>query len=1165
MATDFVHLHVHTEFSLLDGLSKISKLLIRAKEHGQKSLAITDHGAMYGAIEFYKKAQKEEIKPIIGCEIYTSAHSHTEKVRQDAFHLLLLCKDKEGYENLMKIVTIGLTKGFYYKPRVDKEILNKYHQGLIVTTGCPAGRVQKLLMDESYEAGKRELIALQQIFGKENTYIELQRHHLDIYAGKPDVPSKVKEDLIDFQQKINKVELDLIKLSRDQGIPLVATNDVHYVDIDDAAAQDAIVCVQTGKLVSDITRLRYIDTPDFYLKSTEEMAKIYSDLPEAISNTVSLADKVNLEIKIGSWYFPRFEIPSGKTASEVLRDQSYQGAQKKFPIINDEITKRLDYELDIIDQKGYSPYFLIYADLVNHCNEDGIYTNTRGSAAGSLVSYCCGITTVDPLRFNLPFERFLNPFRPSLPDIDLDISDDRRDDLIEYIKKKYGEEKVGQVCTFGTMKARAAVRDVGRVLGIPYSKVDRIAKIIPPPKQGFPMPLSKALKITPDLDKIYREDPEVKHLIDLSQKVENNTRHISVHAAAVVISPDELTKFTPLQQEPGGGDKIITQYEMHACEDVGLVKLDILGIRNLSILADALRLVKKLRGKSIAKDDIPLDDSKTFELLSQGETFGVFQLGSAGMTHYLIELRPERIEDIMQMVALYRPGPMSFIPEYIKRKHDPSTIQYLDPRMEKFLKTSYGILVYQDDVIYCALELAGYNWGEADKFRKAIGKKIPEEMQAQKDRFINGCIEGGMKQSIAQDLFAQIETFAAYGFNKAHAASYGIVAFWTAYVKAHYPVEYMTSLMSAEAEYTDKLSEAIAECERLGIRVLLPDVNESLSDFTAVDISKDKWAVQGRAREEGKAIRFGLNAIKNVGAAAIGAILTVRKNGSFKSLTDFMLRVDQSKVNKKVLESLIKAGAFDHFGKRSALLEAIQGIKERINKHIKNKSGNQTGLFDSDSSAAAIEITDNLPDLPELPSATLLAYEKALLGFYITDHPARNIARSVASKITHKINQIDKVRHQNQTVTVAGLINSIRLVNTKKNNSRMAFVTLEDETGIIDLVIFPKSYEQYEELLISGKGVLVGGKVDNRDDRLSIIVDSIKPVIISTGPDREIYIPRGTAKEILEKISILLKASPGEERVVIVIPNGGEPKKIPLNFTIKFDERLDSQLKALLD
>ncbi len=1168
--TNFAHLHVHSEYSLLDGLSKIKKLVNRAKEYGQTALALTDHGGMYGCIEFYKEALKQEIKPILGCELYLAAESRLDKKRQDAFHLLLLATNNEGYENLMKIVTIGQTEGFYYKPRIDKEVLSKYHQGIAVTTACPAGRVQRLLLSDGYAAAKKELKELEQIFGSDKTFIELQRHPYDQFAKAKGLPEAIKNELLTHHDECQQGEEGLIKLSRDLGLPLIATNDTHYVDKEDAPAQDAIVCIQTGKQIADVNRLRYIDAPDYYLKSTDEMKEQFTDLPEAIDNTNLIADMTDIKITLGQWYFPPFDLPKGKTAGEALHDMAYAGAHQFYGKALDEvITKRLDYELEVIEKKGYSPYFLLFNQIITHTNEVGIYTNTRGSAAGSLVSYCCGITTVDPIKFNLPFERFLNPFRPSPPDIDLDISDDRRDDLITWLKQTYGEDRVAQICTFGTMKARAAVRDVGRVLGMPYSNVDHISKMVPEGSQGFPMTLKKALEITPELKKLKEEDAEIKTLLDLAQKIEGNKRHISVHAAAVVIAPAALTNYTPLQLEPGGGDKVITQYEMHACEDVGLIKLDILGIRNLSILANAITLIKDTLGVDIKIKEVALDDKKTFEMLAAGHTFGVFQLASAGMTKYLVDLKPTRIDDLMAMVALYRPGPMGSIPEYIARKQNPKLIKYFDPRMEKFLDTSYGILTYQDDVLYTAINLAGYNWEEADKFRKAIGKKIPAEMEQQHSKFVDGCVANGMPKEKAEDLFKQIETFAAYGFNKAHAASYGIVSYWTGYVKANYPVEYMTSLLTAEAGNTDKLTEAIAETGNLGIRILPPDINESNTGFTVVPLPKDQWLKTGRAREAGKAIRFGLSAIKNVGTSAIAAILKAREDGPFASLTDFMHRVDLQKVNKRVLESLIGAGALDRFGKRSQLYAAYNEIRDKAAAKGKEKSTGQGGLFDGmTKEESGRTLKDNLPDIPEMPMAELLKTEKVLLGFYLTDHPVKNAIKVVAHRVTHKVSQLDPNYHVGQNVTLAGILASVRAINTKKNNSRMAFASLEDDTAAIELVVFPKLYADTTDLWEVDKALLITGRIDKREDKLSVIVEKAEPIDVNAqAPESdtfEIDIPRGTPKDTLVEINALLKKNPGSDTVTIVIPNGGEPKRITLPFTVKYNQVLVSKVNRLL-
>jgi len=1386
----FVHLHVHSEYSLLDGLSKIKGLIKKTKEHGSPALALTDHGVMYGAIDFYKKATEEGIKPIIGCEIYMSAEDHREKKRHDAFHLTVWAKDLEGYQNLMKLASIAQIDGFYYRPRIDMQLLAKHAKGLMASTGCPAGLVGRRLINESYESALNTAKEFSQVFGTGNFYVELQRHPWQKFAEAQGVPAKVREELKERAKESVKLEEGLIKISRDLGLPIIATNDVHYIEKEDAVAQDAIVCIQTGKVIADTERMRYVDTPDYYLKTPEEMVESFLDLPEAIENTVKLADKVDLQIKLGEWYFPEFELPDNKSAGEVLREMAYSGAKEKFGEVTKEISERLDYELKIIDDRGYSPYFLIYADMTEYAAKAGIYVNTRGSAAGSLVSFCCGITVVDPLRYHLPFERFLNPFRPSPPDIDLDISDDRREDMIQYLKDKYGEEKVAQICTFGTMQARAAVRDVGRVLGMPYSQPDRIAKLIPQGSQGFPMFLDRALKESKELKEVYDSEEETRRLIDLAKKIEGNARHVSVHAAAVVVAPDDLTKFSPLQREPGGGDKIITQYEMHACEDVGLIKLDILGIRNLSIMANAIRIIKKLRGEVIDIHKIPMDDEKTFKMLAEGKTFGVFQMASSGMTKHLVELRPERVEDLMQMVALYRPGPMAFIPEYIKRKHNPKLVKYDDPRMEEFLKSSYGIIVYQDDVIFMALKLAGYDWGEADKFRKAIGKKIPEEMAKQKDKFIDGCVAGGMSLKLAKELFAKIETFAAYGFNKcvtgdtyvyhgfngervrvkdlysrkiketgvvwgldgddrlcgqevksvhengvkqiweiklrsgkrlrvtgnhpvrtfdgwqeaaklaigervavvkkmglgkvsgvldhpsilhqkqenklkvstldtipigvlrlireemkekgfgieemvsqtglskrlfsddrrkrgytreiltkinkvlesetlkrlieadvfwdevvevekqgkemtydltltgehnflandvvvhnSHAASYGMVSYWTAYLKANYPVEYMTALLTAEAGNTDKLVEAIAECDRMGITILAPDINESLTGFTIVE------------QDGEQVIRFGLGAIKNVGEAAVGAILEERDKLKFTSLADFCSRVDARKVNKKVIESLIKAGAFDAFGNRAALIAGVDEIRNKAASMQKKKSEGQDSLFgDVEAESDPMRLADSLPEVAEWPLRDKLKFEKELLGFYLSDNPVKSIMARVARRVTHRINQLDPEHHIGQTVTLGGMVIKVRQVVTKKNNDLMAFVRLEDDTSVVDGVVFPKLYAETKELWEEDKPVLVTGKVDYREETINLVINEVEYVDVSKEEKevKEIEIPRGTDKEVLMMISKLLKENPGDDRVRVVVPNGGGPKIIDLPYGVDFSDEVREQVAKLL-
>jgi DNA polymerase-3 subunit alpha len=1154
MKDKFVHLHVHTEYSLLDGLSRIKNLVSTVKEMGMDSVAISDHGVLYGAIEFYKKAKEAEIKPIIGMEGYiTESIKPSEGTKGNTYHLLLLAKDKKGYENLMEISSIAHIEGFYYKPRFDKEILAKFKEGLIVSSGCMQGEIASYLKEGNYEKARETANWYLDIFG-DDYYLEIQRHNFRNYlslATDPEIKRAVEESA-KVEEIVNE---GIVKLSRDLGIPILATNDVHYIRKEDAVAQDALVCISTGKTVDDKKRLRYVDTPDFYLKGVEEMKNLFSDLPDAIENTVKVAEKCNLEIEIGKWYFPQFPVPNGLTAEEQLRKLCHEKINDRIEDVNQEVKDRLEYELDIIIKKGYAPYFLIVADMVNWANEKGIVTNTRGSAAGSLVSYVLGITTVNPIRYYLPFERFLNPYRPSPPDIDFDVSDNRREEVIDYIVNKYGREKVAQICTFGRMLSRAAIRDIARVLGYPYSVGDKIAKLIPLPKQGFPVTITRALEEVSDLKKLYDEDLDAKKIIDLAIQIEGNARHISVHAAGVVVAPTKLTKFSPVQKEPSG-EKIITQYEMHACEDVGLIKFDILGIRNLSILGAAVDILKK-EGVDINLKRIPLDDKKTFEMLSKGETMGVFQLSSSGMTKYLKELKPTRVEDLMAMVALYRPGPIAVIPEYIRRKRNPKLVKVIDKRVEKYLQASYGLIVYQDDLLFCAIELAGYTWEEADKFRKAVGKKIPEEMAAQKKKFIEGVVKNGRSQKFAEDLWKLFEPFQSYGFNKAHAASYGMVAYQTAYMKANYPVEYMTALLTAESGDKEKVSAAVNECRRMKIKVLSPDINESNRDFTIVE---DKDSIYG------KAIRFGLGAIKNVGDAAINAIITEREaNGHFASFVDFLSRVDARKVNKKVLESLIKAGTMSSFGSRTFLLKNMDSLKEKFVKRT-NNSDLQQGLFGEDeikmSSSSLVLGEDVFKE--DFNDEEIENFEKQLLGFSLSSKPVSEILGAFDSLATHRIDEVWDENLDIKEVTLAGVIREVRVVLTKKNLQEMAFVKIEDVTGSIDLVIFPKIYENIKNLVREGKPIVIVGNVDRREDTVYIIVRSVVSSLESDDGLGEvtIEIPEGIEERQLIKLKDFFLEIPGSKKVFLVFQGSNEKVEVP--FKINWNEQTARKISEII-
>lgn len=1163
--SEFVHLHVHSEYSLLDGLPKIGELVKQAKDLRFKAIALTDHGTMYGTVEFYKACVDAGIKPLIGVEAYVSKRDHTIKEKcpddyRDNNHLVLLAKNHKGYQNLMKLSSIGNVAGKYYgKPRFDRPTLEAHAEGLIALSACMAGEVAEYLIKDEYEKAKDTAKWYAQLFG-EDYYLELQRHRYHEFTNQaPD--ERVLRKITELQQNEKVINEGIVRLSHELGIPLVATNDVHYIKPEQAAAQDALVCIQTGKDVADTNRLRYVDTPTFYLTTQKEMQRLFIDYPEAIANTAKVADKCNVEIELGSWYFPLFEIPGGKTAGEHLKDISYQGAIEIYGSLTTEVKDRLDYELDVIEQRGYSPYFLIVGDMVRWCREQGIVTTTRGSAAGALVLYCVGITEVDPLRYGLPFERFLNPFRPSPPDIDLDIADNRRQDLIGYITEKYGAEKVAQICTFGRMLAKAAIRDVGRVLGYPYSFVDSVAKQIPDGSQGFPMSLERALDESPELRRSYNDNKDVQRIIDMAKQIERNARHTSVHAAAVVVAPSELTDFCPIQKE-SGGEKIITQYEMHASEEVGLIKFDVLGIRNLAILNAAVDIVREQLGIEIILKDLPLDDKKTFEMLARGETMGTFQLGGTGMTRYLMELRPERIEDIMAMIALFRPGPMANIPEYIRRKEDPSQVKYMHPKMAKFLDASYGILVYQEDIMFTALELAGYDWGSVDKLRKAIGKKIPAEMAKQEIIFIDGCQKySDMTEAQAREIWDLFVPFQGYGFNKAHAAAYGIIAYQTAYLKAHYPVEFMTAVLTAEAEHTDKVVAAIEECKRLEIPVLPPDINESEASFTIVSNQESKY---------NKAIRFGMSAIKNVGAAAIENIIEVRnEHQGFTSLTQFCSLVDGRKANKKVLESLIKVGAMDQFGNRASMLAGLDSIRDKANRRQKNIATGQSGLFDSEIMQDATQLQDTFPEIPELSKGELLNFEKELLGLYLTDHPMADAFKYIKEMVNIKLADIDALMHKDKKVTTGGVLNQLREIRTKRGNKEMAFGTLEDESGSIDLVFFPSLWEVEKTKVFEDHAYIINGKVDARDQGVSVIVDKVRQIKVDQtaedlGSDHILEIPRGTDKSVLQKIGALLKQNQGDQSLAIIIPNGDQQKTVQLPYKVDYNEQIQSQIQQML-
>ena len=1059
----FTHLHLHTHYSLLDGMSRMPELMDCAKELGFEAIALTDHGVLYGAIEFYEEARSRGIKPILGCEVYVATRSRFDrepKVDDRQYHLTLLAKNSEGYSNLVKLATQAQLEGFYYKPRVDHELLEQYSEGLICLSGCPSGEIPRALRDGNAEKARDVALHYRDVFGAENFYIEIQDHGME------------------WEQEVTA---KLVELARDLELPLVATNDGHYTRREDAEAHDVLLCIQTNSNVNDANRMR-METEEFYLRSADEMWERFAELPDALANTMKIAEQCNVELALDQRILPHFEVPEGHDARSYLKEVCTAGLEKLYPDAAASAHERLKYELDVIGEMGFSSYLLIAADFVNWAKEQGIPTTVRGSAAGSLVCYTAGITDIDPLHYGLIFERFLNPSRYTMPDIDVDLMDVRRDEVIEYVTEKYGADHVAQIITFGTMKARAAVRDVGRALGMTYGDVDRVAKLVP-----IMSTVDDALRDSPDLQQVVNEEPQVQRLLDLAKNLEGVARHASTHAAGVVISREPLTEYVPLQRNVGD-DGVMTQFEMNAIEKIGLLKMDFLGLRNLTVLDRAVRFIAETRGETIGLREIPLDDSKTFELLSSGETTGVFQLESDGMRRYVKDLQPDRIEDVMALVALYRPGPMAYIPQYVARRHGREQATARHPLMSAVLESTYGIMVYQEDVMAVAQAVAGYTLAEADKLCYAVRKKIAHELQEHRERFVNGAVANGLSKKIAEAIFDDFEPFARYGFNQAHATCYGTIAYQTAYLKANYPAEYMTAVLSTELGNSDKIIEAVRECSRLDVAVAPPNVNGSESNF---------------AVKEGT-VFFGLAAVKNVGTAAAESIAAERAEELFQDFYDFCLRIDQRVVNRRALESLIKVGALDCMGDRAALLASLDDVLASTQKaqSISNQGPTLFETFLGEEQAAMLT-SFTLPETEPATPEEKGIWEKELLGDYLSENPFKphiERMRAVADMTTAEVTQ----EREGKRVTLAGRVGSVRKIFTRKGQN-MAMLTLEDGKGQIDVTVFPKLYAGRADLLENGNFVVVKGRVeqDSRDDVLRILAESAELLDEATAEQRD--------------------------------------------------------------
>lgn len=1103
--SDFVHLHVHTQYSLLDGTIRLEDLFKKAKEYQMPAIAMTDHGNMFGAISFYQQAYKHGIKPIIGCELYVAPKSRLDKSGQgtgeSARHLLVLVKNMQGYKNLMKLTTAGYLEGFYYRPRIDKELLSRHHEGLIGLSACLHGEVAGFLISEKRQAARNAAMEYREIFGADNFFLEIMENGL-------------------AEQKT--ANAGLIELSRELSIPLVATNDCHYINREDAEAHEVLLCIQTGKTLEDRERMRF-GTDQFYLKSPEEMCSLFSYCPEAVENTIKIAERCNLTLEFGRFFLPHFKISSNETLDDFLRSEAQRGLRNLMPKIlrgkdnghsQEKYEKRLQEELEMIKSMGFAGYFLIVSDFVNYAKQKDIPVGPgRGSAAGSLVAYALGITNIDPIRYGLFFERFLNPDRVSMPDIDIDFCQDGRDEIIRYVMDKYGSDKVSQIITFGKMQARGVIRDVGRALNMPYGEVDAIAKLIP---NKLNISLDEAIK-EPRLQEEIKNNPKISRLVSLSRSLEGLNRHASKHAAGVVISDVPLVERVPLCSPK---DDVVTQFAMDGIQTVGLTKFDFLGLQTLTMIKNAIQLVKEGRGEEIDMESLLLDDEKTYQLLMRGDTDGVFQLESSGMKDILVTMKPDCIEDVIALIALYRPGPMNMVPEFISRKQGRTRIVYEVPELQDILKETYGVIVYQEQVMQIASVIGRYTMAEADTLRKLMSKKRPEEMEKEKPKFLQGAKTNKIPEQKARKIWEQMETFAEYGFNKSHSTAYAMISYQTAYLKAHYPAEFMAALLTSEKDNRDKIIKHIASCKEMGINVLPPDINESLRDFSV----------------SGAHIRFGLAAVKNVGVNAIDAIIEARNRlGKFQSFEHVCQHVDFRKMNKRVFESLIKCGAFDSMGhRRRQLMASYEEIIELAQRLRKEKSAGQGSIFDNlnqqEGDNTDYPYESSLPMLPEWNHKELLAYEKETLGFYVTGHPLSRFAGQlslIANADTVNIHE----KNDKEDVAFCGVVSHIREVTTKRKDI-MAYVTLEDLKGSITVIFFAEVYRKARSLLHGEEPVLIRGSVDVSEEGVKVIASDIITIINAIEqPPHAVHFTFHTGQlsaEILEDFRKLLKKHPGK-------------------------------------